>query len=70
MKNTVTTQNVEFDALDKLVKQRDRLYATAVVDDDYPEVRYDYENALWDFIQAMEHNARFTSGNRYGLRLA
>lgn len=40
------------------VRQRNRLYRTAVVDDDYPEVRHDYEGALRKFMRALKANGR------------
>ena len=40
---------------------------TAVVDDDYPEMRRDYETALVTLLEKMKENDRFITGNRYGL---
>lgn len=57
----------EFDAADKLAEQLRRHNMTPVVDDDYPEVRHNYESALAAFLEAMKANGRFQKGNRYGL---
>lgn len=64
------TQRKEFDAADELVKQLRRLNMTAIVDDDYPDVRYDYESALAGLVAAMGDNGRFEPGNRYKLARA
>jgi hypothetical protein len=55
-------QNVEFDAMDRLAKEWRRLQLTAVVDDDYPEVRHDYEGACRDFLAACKANGRAIEG--------
>jgi len=49
-------QNAEFDTLTKLAEQWRRLQMTPIVDDDYPEVRTDYEGALADFLVALGAN--------------
>lgn len=67
---SIETMSKEFDAADKLSNQLRRLNMTAVVDDDYPSVRHDYESALRDFIEAMKNNGRFETGNRYGLSVS
>ena len=56
MMNRFELQNTEFDTLTELSKQWDRLKMTPVVDDDYPEVRHDYEGALRSFIKALKAN--------------
>jgi NTP pyrophosphatase (non-canonical NTP hydrolase) len=53
-------QKAEFDAADELAKQIRRHSLTAVVDDDYPEVRSDYECALRNYIDALRANGRFS----------
>jgi len=65
---TMVSQSNEIAAAAALAKQVRRLEMTAVVDDDFPEVKHAYEGALADLIRAMKANGRFTSGNRYGLR--
>lgn len=67
--NRLATQRAEFDAADKLAEQLRRLNMTAVVDDDYPEVRHDYESALAVFLERMRENGRFETGNRYRLQV-
>lgn len=62
---TFETQRDEFDAMHELDKQYNRLLMTPIVDDDYPEVRHQYEGALAKFIEAMKANGRFVPGNRY-----
>jgi len=64
---SIETQRAEFDALKALIEQDRRLTHTMVVDDDYPEVRYDFESALATFIDKMKQNGRFEQGNRYRL---
>lgn len=54
----IKLQNAEFDACDELCKQMRRISMTAVVDDDYPEVRYAYEHALYAFLEACKANGR------------
>ena len=63
-------QRAEFDAATKMMEQLRRLNHTMIVDDDYPEVRYEYERALADFISAMKTNGRFEGVNRYRLTAA
>lgn len=58
IEHRIKTQNNEFDALDLLVDEYRRLKLTAVVDDDYPSVRYDYECALRKFLSAAKANGR------------
>ncbi len=52
----IAQQRAEFDACSELAKQMRRLELTAVVDDDYPAVRHDYESALKAFLFAVEVN--------------
>lgn len=52
----VALQNAEFDAVDKLAKQWRRLQLTPVVDDDYPEIRFEYEQAMRSLIDALKAN--------------
>jgi hypothetical protein len=63
----IQKQNYEFKAVDHLASQWRRLQMTAVVDDDYPAVRHDYESALAGLINSMRTNDRFGPGNRYRL---
>lgn len=67
MPDRMKTQRAEFDALDALIQANRALDVTAVVDDDYPEVRHVWEGALATFVAAMKANGRFEPGNRYGL---
>lgn len=60
-------QNAEFDAVRELSKRIARLDHTAIVDDDYPEMRHRYESALHGLITALKDNGRFDSGSRGGL---
>lgn len=55
----IVYQNAEFDAVERLTEQYRRLTLTPVVDDDYPAVRHDYENALKALLQACAYNGRF-----------
>ena len=63
-------QNAEFDAAARFGETLRAHNMTAVVDDDYPEVRHHYESALADLLRAMKANGRFETGNRYGLQVA
>lgn len=65
--DSLEKMRAEFDAADELAEQLRRLNLTAVVDDDYPEVRYDYERALTGLLKKMQDNGRFFPGNPYGL---
>lgn len=52
----IALMNAEFDALEKLEKATKRMHATAVVDDDYTEMRYYYNSALREFLRAVKNN--------------
>jgi hypothetical protein len=54
----IEKQNAEFDALDVLIICYQRMMRVAVVDDDYPEVRHQYETAMKVFIVAAANNGR------------
>ena len=54
----MTLQTVEFDAAAKLAEQYRRITLTAIVDDDYPEVRHGYESAVAAFLEACAANGR------------
>lgn len=60
MKGTdrIGLQNLEFDAVQELAVQWRRLSMTAVVDDDYPAVRRDYEGAMSGLVRMMKANGR------------
>jgi len=55
---TLETQNDEFDAVRELAKQMRRIEQTPPVDDDYPEVRHDYESAVGAVITSFVNNER------------
>ena len=63
----MTLQRNEFDAADAFAEALRRLNYTAIVDDDYPQMRHEYEGALAGLIAAMKANDRFTGTNRYAL---
>ena len=67
MANEMELMRKEFDAADKFAKKLARHNMTPIVDDDYPQVRHEYEGALASLLEAMKKNKRFTKGNRYGL---
>jgi hypothetical protein len=50
----------EFIAVSELGRQSRRLDLTPIVDDDYPQVRHEYESALLDLIAALRLNGRLT----------
>lgn len=52
----IAKQNSEFDAVRDLTKQWRRLEMTPVVDDDYPEVRHDYDSALRTLLEKVRAN--------------
>lgn len=58
MQTKLETQSKEFDAVAELAKQYRRITMTPIVDDDYPEVRRDYERALSGLIAALRANGR------------
>jgi hypothetical protein len=58
-------QNKEFDAVGKLSKAYKTCISVPVVDDDYPEVRYNYECALEDTIAAFRGNGRIPGGEDF-----
>ncbi len=60
-------QRLEFDAADAYSHALRRHNLTPVVDDDYPQIRHEYEGALASLIDAMKVNGRFEGANRYGL---
>lgn len=54
----IETMRAELDALTALERQHKKLTFTPIVDDDYPEVRRDYELAVMDLISAFKANGR------------
>lgn len=58
MNNTIEKQSEEFESLSELARQWERLQGTAIVDDDYPEIRHCYETALKQFLRACAENGR------------
>lgn len=54
----IELQNKEFDAVSELAKQYRRIVMTAIVDDDYPEVRHQYESAARALLRAFVANGR------------
>lgn len=67
LRERMNLQSKEFDAAAEFSIQLRRHDATAVVDDDYPSVRHDYEGALAGLISSMKANGRFGPRNRYGV---
>jgi NTP pyrophosphatase (non-canonical NTP hydrolase) len=63
-------QSAEFTAAAASAEQVRRHALTAVVDDDYPAVRHDYEHALGALIMAMRSNGRFDLRGHINLRSA
>jgi NTP pyrophosphatase (non-canonical NTP hydrolase) len=58
-RNEIWLQNLEYDALQKVIQAyQNGIQKCAVVDDDFPEVKRRYEAALRDFIQALKNNGR------------
>lgn len=58
MSDRMKLQTAEFDAVERLAEQYRRLCLTAIVDDDYPSVRHDYENAVRAALAAFAANGR------------
>jgi hypothetical protein len=54
----IKLQSDEFDAVRDLAKEYKVITQTAVVDDDYPEVRFRYEVALQRLLTACKANRR------------
>jgi hypothetical protein len=67
--NSMELMRKEFDAGDAYAEALRRHNSTPVIDDDYPEVRHEYEGKLHGLIEAMIKNGRFAQGNRYGLKV-
>lgn len=68
MKDEMLLQRKEFDAADAFAEALRNHGNTAIVDDDYPQVRHEYEGALAAMLDAMKANGRFDGAvNRYGL---
>lgn len=59
MSDKIELQNEEFKAAGAFAQALNRHNMTAVVDEDYPEVRHAYEGALANLIVAMRENGRF-----------
>lgn len=55
---TIETQTAEFDAVKELARQMRRIELTPIVDDDYMEVRTDYETAVQAVMDAFAANGR------------
>jgi hypothetical protein len=58
MEERMKLQRAEFDAADNLANAIRAHGMTPVVDDDYPEVRQRYEDALREFLSACKANGR------------
>jgi hypothetical protein len=58
MDRRIRTQTREFDAVAKLCEQYRRVTLTAIVDDDYPGVRAEYDDAVRATIRAFRENGR------------
>lgn len=56
--DTIKKQNHEYDALEKLQEAYTRIQQTAVVDDDFPRVKFRYEQALQIFLNSCKMNGR------------
>lgn len=66
----IKTQSEEFDALEALMKTyRETIQSVAIVDDAYPQARYEFEGALQTFFEKAEANGRFKPNSRFGMRL-
>jgi hypothetical protein len=59
MKERFDRQLAEFDAAEELMKHYKRIQMTAIVDDDYPEVRHGYDAAARAFVTAALLNGMF-----------
>ena len=57
-KSKIDLQNDEFNAVRELSKQMRRVELTPPIDDDYPEVRHDYEGAVRQAMKAFVANGR------------
>lgn len=58
VERAMKAQRAEFDAVAELAKQYRRIELTAPVDDDYPSVRWDYDNAVFEVLKAFRANGR------------
>lgn len=58
MKPSMDTQTKEFAAAHDFAEKLGQLECTAIVDDDYPEVRHYYESSLRRLIDALKANGR------------
>lgn len=67
MQDKMKLQSNEFDAVLRLRDQYRRIELTPVVDDDYPEVRYGYESAIKELIEAMIANGRIQQQTSSGM---
>ena len=68
MRGRLGLQQREFEVANELANAVLDHNLTPVVDDDYPEVRRRYENALAGLLEAMKASGRFCEANRYALR--
>lgn len=62
VKDRIELQTDEFSAADELARQIKRIRQTAVVDDDWPWVKHDYDRAADAFARAALANGRNTNG--------
>lgn len=63
MTDKMQTQRDEFDAVSDFSNAAKQLFATAVVDDDYPQARHQYEGALQALIKALTANGRLAKSD-------
>lgn len=58
LQSKIELQNAEFKAVSELAKQYRRITMTAPVDDDYPEVAFEYNRAVENTIRAFKATGR------------
>jgi hypothetical protein len=58
IEDQITLQNKEFDAVVALTEQYRRIACTSVVEDDFPSIRHDYEQAIRMLMEALKANGR------------
>jgi hypothetical protein len=65
VKDDFEKQSQEFESMEELAEQWRKLQMTAIVDDDYPEIRDQWELALAHFLRAVFENR----GREFVLRM-
>lgn len=55
---SIESYNAEFKALDEVIKQYKRIQMTPCIDDDFPQVLFEYDQSVRTFLDKCKDNGR------------